>query len=157
VNRGGRVAAVLLAAALGMVACSGDDGPPRAATDTTATTAGTEQSDGSFCESMAHLIELLAPSGPTSPSETRATFEEATTWFEQARGSAPDSISEDVDVYAAAYAEYIDGLGEVGFDLDVLFSTPEGHDLAIDTSHSLTEPIVGYVTGECGLSFDDQS
>ncbi len=109
--------------------------------------------DEEFCESMEHLITLLAPSESTSPSETEATFTEAAGWIEQARRSAPPSIADDVDTYALAYDEYIRYLGVVGYDLDVVFSTDEGSDLAIATSHTMTVPIVDYATIECGLSF----
>ena len=110
-------------------------------------------SDDEFCESMEHLIVLLAPDGPTSPSDTEATFTEAGGWFEQARRSAPQSVSEEVAAYATAYDNYVHFLAESGWNLDVVFSTDEGHDLAIETSHTLTVPIVDYTTNECGLSF----
>jgi hypothetical protein len=114
-------------------------------------------SDAEFCESMEHLITLLAPSGPTSPSDTKAGFTEAAGWFDQARRSAPASISDDVATYATAYDDYLAFLEESGFNLDVVFSTTEGRDLAIATSHTLTVPIVDYTTTECGLSFGDES
>jgi hypothetical protein len=72
---------------------------------------------------MDHLIDLLAPSGPTSPAET--------------------------------YAEHVEYLRELGYNLDRVFSTDEGRQLGIDTSHTLTPAIVGYATDTCGLSFDE--
>lgn len=59
--------------------------------------------------------------------------------------------------YASAYDDYVQFLADSGFNLDVVFSTTEGRDLAIETSHTLTVPIVEYTTNECGLSFDDES
>ena len=47
-------------------------------------------------------------------------------------------------------------LSTVDFNLDVVFSSPEGKQLAIDTSHTLTPAIVEHVIGECGLSFGDE-
>lgn len=114
-------------------------------------------SGGEFCEAMSHLIVLLEPTDPSSPSETRKTFEEATTWFEQAGDAAPESIASDVATYVDAYAVYTQYLDDVGYRLDEVFSTQEGTDLAIDTSHTLTPAIVGYVTDECGLSLGDTS
>ena len=102
---------------------------------------------------MEHLIVLLAPDGPTSPSDTETTFTEAGGWFEQARRSAPESISDDVATYATAYEDYVHFLAESGWNLDVVFSTDDGRDLAIETSHTLTAPIVDYTTNECGLTF----
>lgn len=115
------------------------------------------RSDREFRESMEHLIVPLAPSGPTSPQETEAAFTEAAGWFEHARRSAPASISDDVATSASAYDGSAQFLAESGFKLDVVFSTTEGRDLAIETSHTLTVPIVDYTTNECGLSFGDES
>ena len=39
----------------------------------------------------------------------------------------------------------------------LLASRTEGRDLAIETSHTLTVPIVEYTTNKCGLSFGDES
>jgi hypothetical protein len=115
----------------------------------------TVASGDEFCEAMAHLIVLLEPTDSSSPSETQTTFEEATTWFEQAGEVAPAEIASDVTTYVDAYAEYTQYLEDVDYRLDVVFSTQEGTDLAINTSHTLTPAIVGYVTDECGLSFGD--
>jgi len=112
---------------------------------------------GEFCEAMAHLIVLLAPSGPTSPDETQAIFTEAATWFARAEGAAPDELAADFRNYAAAYDEYTNYLSTVDFNLDAVFATPEGQQLAIDTSHTMTPTIVRYVTGTCGLSFGEET
>ncbi len=116
-------------------------------------TGGASADPAEFCDAMDHLIVLLEPGGPSSPNETKTTFEEAAGWFEQARRSAPEPIAADVAVYADAYREYTRFLDESGYNLDVVFATDEGRDLAIDTSHTLTPQIVDHVTGECGLSF----
>jgi hypothetical protein len=147
-----RSIAVALVIACGVLIACGDSDGSSAAVDTTA-----PRSDREFCESMEHLIALLAPSGPTSPQDTEAAFTEAADWFDQARRSAPASISADVATYASAYDDYVRFLADSGFNLDVVFSTTEGRDLAIETSHTLTVPIVEYTTNECGLSFDDES
>jgi hypothetical protein len=145
------IAAALVIAGGVLIACGDSDGSSEAV-DTTA-----PRSDREFCESMEYLIALLAPSGPTSPQETEAAFTEAAGWFDQARRSAPASISEDVATYESAYDDYVQFLADSGFNLDVVFSTTEGRDLAIETSHTLTVPIVEYTTNECGLSFGDES
>jgi hypothetical protein len=146
-----RPVAVALVIAGGVLIGCGDGDGSSVAVDTTA-----PRSDREFCESMEHLIVLLAPSGPTSPQDTEAAFTEAVGWFDQARRSAPASISADVATYASAYDDYVRFLTESGFNLDVVFSTAEGRDLAIETSHTLTVPIVEYTTNECGLSFGDE-
>lgn len=111
---------------------------------------------GGFCEAMAHLIVLLAPTDDSNPDDTEATFTEAAGWFEQADSTAPAAIADDVAAYKTAYDDYIHFLGTVDFNLTAVFSTPQGGQLAIDTSHSLTPAIVQYVIDECGLSFGDE-
>ncbi len=145
------IVGAVLATSLSLPGCGGSAEPSTAVSEPAA------GSDGEFCESMEHLIILLAPSGPTSPSDTEAAFTEAAGWFDQARRSAPASITDDVATYATAYDDYLLFLEDSGFNLDVVFSTTEGRDLAIATSHTLTVPIVDYTTTECGLSFGDES
>ncbi len=111
---------------------------------------------GGFCEAMAHLIVLLAPTDDSSPDETKAAFTEAAGWFEQANTAAPAAIADDFAAYKTAYDEYVHYLSTVDFNLDAVFSTPEGKQLAIDTSHTLTPAIVQHVVGECDLSFGDE-
>jgi hypothetical protein len=139
----------------GTVTACGDDN--NAATDTTAAN-GTEAdpADGGFCEAMAHLIVLLSPTDDSSPRDTEATFTEAAGWFEQANSAAPAIIAGDVAAYKTAYDEYATYLSTVDFNLNTVFSTPEGTQLAIDTSHSLTPAIVEYTIDVCGLSFGDE-
>ena len=131
-----------------------------AGTDTVAATAATgiaaTPTDGGFCEAMAHLIVLLSPTDDSSPTETKATFTEAAGWFEQANTTAPAAIADDVAAYTTAYDEYASYLGTVDFNLNTVFSTPEGTQLAIDTSHTLTPAIVQYAIDDCGLSFGDE-
>ena len=116
----------------------------------------TNPADTAFCDAMAHLIGLLAPTENSSPDATRATFAEAAGWFERANDAAPAAIADDFASYKAAYDGYVHYLSTVDFNLDVVFSTPEGKQLAIDTSHTLTPAIVEHVVGECGLSFGDE-
>lgn len=125
------------------VACGDDDDKAAEPPDT-------------FCEAMSHLIVLLAPAGPTSPEATEAGFAEAAGWFEQANGAAPPAIADDFAGYKTSYDEYVHYLSTVGFNLDNVFSTDEGRQLAIETSHSLTPSIVEYVENDCGLSFGDE-
>ncbi len=146
--------ALLAAAALSLTACTGlQGGDPHDDGSAESTAASGDE----FCEAMSHLIVLLEPTDSSSPSETQKTFEEATTRFEQAGDAAPESIASDVATYVDAYAVYTQYLDDVGYRLDEVFSTQEGTDLAIDTSHTLTPAIVGYVTDECELSFGDTS
>ncbi len=152
-----RLALVVVLACSTMLACTGlqggdeHDGPEPA--DGAAAT-GVADGPAGFCDAMAHLIVLLEPGGPSSPQETKNTFQEAAKWFEQARASAPEPIAADVAIYADAYKTYTEFLDESGYRLDIVFSTTEGHDLAIETSHTLTPAIADHVIGECGLSFE---
>jgi hypothetical protein len=147
---------------LAVAACSDSDADLTGAVDGVDTTSRPARSPegaagGEFCDAMSHLVVLLAPSGPTSPHDTEATFTEAATWFAQADGAAPDELAADFHHYAAAYDEYTHYLSTVGFNLDAVFATPEGEQLAIDTSHTMTPTIVEYVTGTCGLSFGEET
>ena len=143
---------VVLCATTG--ACGDND---NAGTNTIAATGiAATPTDGGFCEAMAHLIVLLSPTDDSSPTETEATFTEAAGWFEQANTTAPAAIADDVATYKTAHDEYASFLGTVDFNLDTVFSTPEGTQLAIDTSHTLTPAIVEYTIDECGLSFGDE-
>jgi hypothetical protein len=145
-------AALLATAVLSLPSCTGlQGGEPHDDDGGQPTIASGEE----FCEAMSHLIVLLEPTESSSPTETQKTFEEAAIWFEQAGDAAPESIASDITTYIDAYAEYTQYLDEIGYRLDVVYSTKEGTDLAIDTSHTLTPAIVGYVTDECGLSFGD--
>lgn len=145
------IAAVLAMAALALASCS-SDGSIESATSADSTSSP----GGDFCDAMSHLIVLLSPTEASSPSGTRSTFQQASTWFEQAQRTAPASISDDVAAYGSAYSEYTAFLDDNGYNLDLVFSTDEGRDLALETSHSLTEPIVDYTITECGLSFGDE-
>lgn len=149
-----RLLAMLVLVCSSVSACTGLQGGEEH--DGTATD-GASPDPAEFCDAMSHLIVLLEPGGPSSPAETETTFEEAAGWFEQARQSAPEPIAADVAIYADAYREYTRFLDESGYDLDVVFATDEGHDLAIDTSHTLTPKIVDHVTGDCGLSFGNDA
>ncbi len=153
-----RLVAVSVALCATIAACGDSE---NAGTNTVAATnpaAGTaaNPTDGGFCEAMGHLIVLLAPTDDSSPDETKATFAEAGGWFEQANSAAPAAIAGDFAAYKTAYDEYVHYLSTVDFNLDRVFSTPEGKQLAIDTSHTLTPAIVEHVIGECGLSFGDE-
>ena len=149
------VVAVVLCATTG--ACGDNE---NAGTNTAAATAATgtaaNPTEGGFCEAMAHLIVLLSPTDDSSPTETKATFTEAAGWFEQANTAAPAAIAGDVAAYKTAYDEYVRYLSTVDFNLNIVFSTPQGTQLAIDTSHTLTPAIVQYAVDDCGLSFGDE-
>jgi hypothetical protein len=144
---------VLTASAL--CACTGIQGGSEPVDGETTRT--TVASDDRYCEAMAQLIVLLEPGRSSSPEETRAMFDEAARWFVQAREAAPESIASEVSAYADAYGEFIEYLDEVGYRLEAVFESPEGSDLAVQTSHTLTPAIVDYVRAECGLSFGDDS
>jgi hypothetical protein len=144
-----RATIAVVATAWALSACTGIQGGTEP--DSADRTVATGASDDRFCEAMSHLVVLLEPGGSPSPDETRATFDEAALWFAQAGDTAPGSIRSDVTAYVAAYDDYIEFLGTVGYRLDDVFSTPEGLDLANDTSHTFTPAILRYVTDDCGL------
>ena len=49
---------------------------------------------------------------------------------------------------------YVVALADADYDLDVIFSTPEGTRLAEDTSHALTPDVVNHMTGPCGITLE---
>ena len=121
----------------------------------TVESAGTEA--GTFCEAAAHLVSLLQPDQEAAPSETEAMTESVVVWFEQAERSAPANLATEIEAFASAYRAYFDALRDVDYDLDTIFGTPQGEQLAIDASHSLTPVVVDYFESTCGLSFGEQA
>jgi hypothetical protein len=149
-----RLAAAIAPVIIVAASCGDSHGTGAATTNAPTTVATTVAPDG-FCEAMDHVVALLRREETrTPPAQVQRTFEDALPWFEQAQRNAPNVIADDVDAYKTAYDEYVYLLRESGFNLDVVFSTPEGQQLAVDTSHTLTPAIVDYVIGECGLSFE---
>ena len=71
--------------------------------------------------------------------------------------AAAAGLLADVATYASAYDDYVQFLADSGFNLDVVFSTTEGRDLAIETSHTLTVPIVEYTTNPGAGSTNSKS
>jgi hypothetical protein len=150
---------VPISLAAAVTACGDDESASVdsvSASDTTTAIAGAASTSGGFCEAMANLIVLLAPTESSSPAATRDTFTAATRWLAQADAAAPSAIADDVAGYRAAYDDFAEFLATVDFDLNQVFSTPEGRQLAIDTSHTLTPAIVEHTVDECGLSFGDE-
>jgi hypothetical protein len=116
-----------------------------------------EKTNAAFCEGMGHLIKLLAPKKVRiSPAETEAASTETAGWFAHADRNAPAEIAAEFGSYRAAYDEYAHYLSTVGYNLDTVFSTRAGSDLAIATSHTITPAIVQYTETQCGLSFGDE-
>ena len=71
------------------------------------------------------------------PRRHQGEFRQAARWFERANDAAPAAIAGEFATYEAAYDEYLHYLSTVDFNLDVS-CPPEGKQLAIDTSHTLT-------------------
>ncbi len=114
-----------------------------------------EDGDGedAFCAAMEQVTTRMEPrTGPTPPGEVEASFGEVITLLDQAERTAPSELAGDVAHFATAVDDYVAALAAVDFDLDAIFSTPEGAQLAQDTSHALTPDIVNYITGPCGVS-----
>lgn len=96
------------------------------------------------------------PDRRLEPDGDQGDLHQAAGWFEQANTAAPAAIAGDVAAYKTAYDEYVRYLSTVDFNLNIVFSTPQGTQLAIDTSHTLTPAIVQYAVDDCGLSFGDE-
>ncbi len=109
--------------------------------------------DDAFCASMEQVATRMEPNtGPTPSEEVEANFDEVVTLLDQAERTTPSELRGDVTGYATAIDDYVDALAAVDFDLDAIFSTPEGTQLAQDTSHALTPDLVNHMSGPCGIT-----
>ena len=115
-----------------------------------------DNGDDAFCSAMERVAALLAPDtgSSTPPQELRADFEEVVTQLDEAEQHAPAAISDDVAAFATAIDDYVVALAAADYDLDTIFSTPEGTRLAEDTSHALTPDVVNHLTGPCAITLD---
>ncbi len=112
-----------------------------------------DDGEDAFCAAMEQVAMRMEPStGPTPPREVEASFGEVVTLLDQAERTAPPELRGDVDRYATAIDDYVVALDAVDFDLNAIFSTPEGEQLAVDTSHALTPDVVNHMTGPCGIT-----
>ena len=115
---------------------------------------GDGDGEDTFCAAMKQVTTRMEPStGRTdTPAEVQASFGEVVTLLDQAERTAPAEFKGDVARFATAIDDYVAALAAVDFDLDAIFSTPEGAQLAQDTSHALTPDIINHLTGPCGIS-----
>jgi hypothetical protein len=126
-----------LVAVVGLLAACGDDEPAA----------------GDFCDTMEQVTTLLEPNpGSTTPEHTEARYDELATLLDQAEQAAPPAIADDVATFATTIDDFATALADVDYDLDAIYSTPEGVQLAEDTSHALTPAIIDHLTGPCGLT-----
>ena len=108
---------------------------------------------GDFCDAMEQASSLLEPNtGSPTPVGTRARYEELSSVLDVAEREAPTTIAGDVATFATAIDNYVTALASVDYDLDGLYSTPEGVQLADDTSHAITPAMVEHLTGPCDIS-----
>ena len=91
---------------------------------------------------------------PTSPQALRVEFGEVVTLLHKAEEHAPAAISDDVTAFAAAIDRYVVALADADYNLDVIFSTPEGTRLAEDISHALTPDVINHMTGPCAITLE---
>lgn len=111
------------------------------------------EGDDAFCVAMEQVVSRMEPStGPTAPGEVEASFGEVVTLLDQAERTAPSELAGDVARFAIAIDDYVAALAVVDFDLDAIFSTPEGVQLAQDTSHALTPELINYMTDRCDIT-----
>ncbi len=112
--------------------------------------------ENAFCAAMEGVAVRMArdTDTPTPPDALRVDFGEVVTLLDQAEEHAPAAISDDVAAFAAAIAHYVVALADADYDLDVIFSTPEGTRLAEDTSHALTPDVINHMTGPCGITLE---
>ena len=111
--------------------------------------------ESAFCSAMEGVAARMARATdtPTPPQALRVEFDEVVTLLDKAEEHAPTAISDDIAALAAAIDHYVVALADADYNLDVIFSTPEGTRLAEDTSHALTPDVINHMTGPCGVTF----
>lgn len=116
----------------------------------------TTDTKNAFCSAMEGVAVRMArdTDTPTPPDALRAEFDEVVTLLDQAEEHAPAAISGDIAALATAIDHYVVALADADYDLDVIFSTPEGTRLAEDTSHALTPDVINHMTGPCGITLE---
>lgn len=115
---------------------------------------GIDDADSAFCTAMEQVAARMEPdTGSAEPPEgVRANFDKVVTLLDQAEQNSPAAIAEDVATFASAIDDYVTALATVDYDLAAISSTPEGTQLAVDTSHALTPDVVNHMTGPCGIT-----
>lgn len=142
-----RLFAAVVTLALALAGCGHPGTNGRNSADTAT---DTEQA---FCSAMGGVAVRIARGAETTtpPDDLRVDFGEVVALLDQAEEQAPEAISDDVAAFAAAIDRYVVALADADYDLDVIFSTPEGTQLAVETSHALTRDVVNHMTGSCGI------
>ena len=112
--------------------------------------------EDAFCSAMEGVAARMAldTETPTPPHALRIDFDEVVTLLDQAEEHAPAAISVDITAFAAAIDHYVVALAAADYNLDVIFSTPEGTRLAEDTSHALTPDVINHMKGPCGITLE---
>jgi hypothetical protein len=130
-----RVGALTIAGllSLGLAAC-GDDGDDDAAQDDTSDQVGTTDDDSAsedfdFTGECAGFAEAFANANNASSSAFSgedADLEQAAEFFDEVAEEAPEEIRGDFEVFAEAYAEFVQAMA----DADIDFSDPESIEAA---------------------------
>ena len=115
-----------------------------------------EDTESAFCSAMEDVAVRMArdTDTPTPPEALRIDFDEVVTLLDQAEEHAPAAISDDIAAFAAAIDQYVVALAAADYELDVIYSTPEGTRLAEDASHALTPDVITHMTGPCGITLE---
>ena len=109
-----------------------------------------------FCSALEGVAARMAPGTdtPTPPDALRVEFGELVTLLDEAEEHAPAAISNDITAFAVAIDHYVVALADADYNLDVIYSTPEGTRLAEDTSHALTPDVINHMIGPCGITLE---
>ena len=112
--------------------------------------------DETFCSAMEGVAARMARNTEsiTPPNALRSDFNEIVTLLDQAEEHAPAAIRDDITALATAIDHYVVALADADYNLDVIFSTPEGTRLAENTSHALTPDVINHMTGPCGITLE---
>jgi hypothetical protein len=150
---------VAVALAVLLVACgsSGSSSEKAAAPTTTARAPSTSieiTADTEFCKIMTEASSLLEPDPPNAqpaPARTKREFDAIAALLAKAEAASPRALTADITTFAKAIDKYRAALADAGYNLGVIYSTPEGIALANDTSHALSPAVVQHMTGACAI------
>jgi hypothetical protein len=98
------------------------------------------------------MARLEPETAPRTPSARQTQYVQLAALLDQAQGAVPQRLHDDLARFTLAIDAFAAALAKVDYNLDAIYSTPNGVRLAADTSHALSPRLVEQITGPCGLA-----